>query len=629
MKKWVSFISGTLNKIGGAVSGIFIMILGVIVTYEVVMRYVFSAPTNWVMEISIYLNIASVFLAGGFALRDKMHITVDTFTSRLSNRNQILLQLIGLLMGLFYCFILTWKGLEIAITSFRLGEVSPTPLRVPVVLPYCCIVIGGALLIVEFIVQILEAISNLRKAGGGGEKAGNWVQRNWPPLVFLALIVLCGSLYLSKGLAPLGMTALVFILIFGGMPIAFGLGLIGLLGFYFTFGGGPMLAQVPIGTYKILDDFVVVALPLFIMLSSVLNIGEVGAMLFEAASTWVRHLPGGLGVATIAACAVFAAITGSSTATVATIGLIAIPEMFKRNYDRSFVYGTVAIGGVLGPLIPPSVFMILIGMITGDSVGKLFMAGMLPGIILAFIFASYIVVHSMRSKSLSKIEPAPWKERWGALKRASFGFLAPVVVLGGIYSGIFTPTEAAGVGTVYSLLICAVVYRTLSLKRLWKIILEGAKLNASIAFMVTGALVFGQLVTMLQIPERLCGYLAALPVSPMVILFMILAFILVLGALMDEVSILLITYPILYYIFVTHFKFDSIWFALVFVVTLEVGLVAPPVGINLFVVQGIDRSAKFQEVVKGVLPFVLLMIASILIFVYIKPLSTWLPKLIG
>ena len=173
------------------------------------------------------------------------------------------------------------------------------------------------------------------------------------------------------------------------------------------------------------------------------------------------------------------------------------------------------------------------------------------------------------------------------------------------------------------------MYRTLSFKKFWHVILDGAKLNAVIAFIVTAALVFGQVVTMLKIPERLCTYLAPLPVSPMVILFLILVFILILGALMDEVSILLITYPIVYYIFVTHFKFDSIWFALVFVVTLEVGLVAPPVGINLFVVQGIDRTAKFQEVVKGVLPFVLLMIASILIFVFIKPLSTWLPGLIG
>ena len=629
MRKWIDLFSAKLNKIAGALSGIFILIMGLIVTYEVIMRYVFSSPTTWVLEISIYMNIACVFLALGYTLRDKMHILIDTLTSRFSSRNRSLLHLINLILGLVYCFVLTWKGLELAINSYRLGEVSPTVLHVPVVFPYSFIALGGGLLVLEFIVQIMEGISTFKNSGGKGEGPGNWVERNWPPLVFVILIALCGFLFLSKGLAPIGIVALLFILIFGGMPIAFALGLLGLTGFYFTFGGGPMLSQVPIGILKILDDFIVVALPLFIMLSTILNIGEIGSRFFEAASSWMRHLPGGLGVATITACAVFAAITGSSSATVATIGLIAIPEMLKRNYERSFVYGTVAIGGVLGPLIPPSIFMILIGMITGDSVGKLFMAGMFPGIILALIFSVYIVVHSLRSKSFVRIEAASWKQRWGSVRKIFFGLLAPIVVLGGIYSGIFTPTEAAGVGVVYSLFICVFIYRTLSFKRLWHIILDGAKLNAALAFIVGGALVFGQVVTMLKIPERLCAYLASLPVSPMVILFLILIFILILGALMDEVSILLITYPIVYYIFVTHFGFDSIWFALVFVVTLEVGLVAPPVGINLFVVQGIDRTAKFSEVVKGVLPFVLLMIASILIFIYFKPLSTWLPTLIG
>jgi C4-dicarboxylate transporter DctM subunit len=160
-------------------------------------------------------------------------------------------------------------------------------------------------------------------------------------------------------------------------------------------------------------------------------------------------------------------------------------------------------------------------------------------------------------------------------------------------------------------------------------VLDGGKLTATILFIVTGALVFGQVVTMLQIPERICGFLAGLPVSPMVILFLVLIFILILGALMDEASILLITYPILYYIFVQKFGFNSIWFALVFVFTLEVGLVAPPVGINIFVVQGIEKTARFEEVVRGVLPFVLLMIAAILVVVYVKPLSTWLPSVVS
>jgi C4-dicarboxylate transporter DctM subunit len=273
--------------------------------------------------------------------------------------------------------------------------------------------------------------------------------------------------------------------------------------------------------------------------------------------------------------------------------------------------------------------MILIGAITGDSVGKLFMAGMLPGLMLAVIFSGYIIIYCMRDKSLAKVEPASWGERWSALQKAFWGLMAPVLILGGIYTGVFTPTEAAGVGITYSLIVCLFIKRTLDAKKVWQLIREGGKLSAAILFIVTGAVVFGQLITMLQIPDRLFGFVSTLPLSPMTVLFLTLAVILVLGALMDEVAILLITYPILYHVFVRSFGFDSIWFALVFLFTLEIGLVAPPVGINIFVVQGIWKDAKFEDVVRGVLPFALLMAAAILLVVYVKPLSLWLPKLIG
>jgi C4-dicarboxylate transporter DctM subunit len=204
-----------------------------------------------------------------------------------------------------------------------------------------------------------------------------------------------------------------------------------------------------------------------------------------------------------------------------------------------------------------------------------------------------------------------------------------VIVLGGIYSGAFTPSEAAGVGLVYSLLICIVFHRTLTIGEFYRILMDGGRMTASILFIVAGAIVFGQLVSLLQIPDKTVGFLAALPLSPMTILFLALILILILGALMDEASILLITYPTLYHIFVKNFGFDSIWFALVFVFTLEVGLVAPPVGINVFVVQGIWRDARFEEIVRGVLPFALLMVAAILLVIYIRPLSLWLPQFIG
>jgi C4-dicarboxylate transporter DctM subunit len=624
----LGYVSDRINTAGSFLSGLFILVMGVIITYDVAMRYLFHAPTTWVLEISIILCLGSVFLAGGYALKEKNHIQVDALTQRFARRNQILLELICLTLTLVYCIVLTWKGGETALYSLRMGEVSPTVLNIPVVIPRVLLPIGGLLLILELIRQMLQSLSAFRKVlreGGGGRGVLGYL----PPLVLLLLLAGCGALFLSKGLAPLGLTLLLFVLIFAGMPIAFALGLLGLMGFAFTFGGGGMLGQIPLVTYKILDDFIIVSVPLFLLLAAVLSVGKVGYHLFEFASSWVRHLPGGLGVATVFACAIFAAMCGSAVATVATIGLIAIPEMLSRGYRRELVFGTVAIGGVLGPLIPPSIYMILIGAITGDSVGKLFMAGMLPGILLAVLFSLYIIGVCVRDKNVPRFAPATWQERWEAAKKSIFGLLAPVIVLGGIYTGVFTPTEAAGVGLVYSLLVCLVINRSLPLKKLYALILDGGKLTATILFIVAGAVVFGQLVSMLQIPDKTCAYLASLPLSPMVILFIALILILILGALMDEASILLITYPTLYYIFVKTFGFDPIWFALVFVFTLEVGLVAPPVGINVFVVQSIWKDAKFEEIVRGVMPFALLMVAAILLVIYIKPLSLWLPKLIG
>lgn len=628
MRKTLIFVSDKLNNAGGFLSGLSILVIGCIVSYEVVMRCFFKAPTSWVLEISIYLCLASVFLAGGYALKEKHHINVDVVTSKLSPRNQILFQIISLVMALIYTLVLTWKGAGMAIESFRMHEVSPTVLNVPMVIPHSLLPIGGVMLLLEFLRQIWDGVADLGKLEATSPEKSFFI-KYLPVFILLALLVVSGVLFSYKDLAPFGIILLLFVLLFGGIPVAFGLGLIGLFGFQFTFGGGPMLIQVPMVIYKYLDDFIMVAVPLFIMLSAVLSVGAIGASLFDVASKWVRHLPGGLGVATIVSCSIFAAMCGSSVATVATIGLIAIPEMISRGYNKHLVFGTVAIGGVLGPLIPPSLFMILIGAITGDSVGKLFMAGMLPGIMLAVIFAAYIVIFSLWDKSSVKIEPASWTERWSSLKKAFFGIMAPVLILGGIYTGIFTPTEAAGVGITYSLFICFVIYRSLNLAKLLKLILEGGKLAATILFIVTGAVVFGQLVTLLQIPDIVFNFVSSLPLSPMGVLWVTLFAILILGALMDEVAILLITYPILYHIFVRGFGFDSIWFALVFVFTLEVGLVAPPVGINIFVVQGIWKDAKFEDVVKGVWPFALLMVLAILLVVYVKPLSLWLPRLIG
>lgn len=271
-------------------------------------------------------------------------------------------------------------------------------------------------------------------------------------------------------------------------------------------GGEGALAQVPIIGYKSLDDFVLVSVPLYILMSQILLTGKVGNDLFELANKWLCHLPGGLGVATVIACAIFAAITGSSVACAVTIGAIAIPEMLSRGYDRRLVLGTVAAGGTLGILIPPSIPMILYGAITDESVGKLFMSGVVPGVLLMFLFIC-IVVYS--SRNLERHEPAPWSERLSALRKSIWGLLLPVIVVGGIYTGAFTPTEAAGVGTVYSLFITFFIYRTLTLKDMPGILNDTVQTSCMIFAIMIGASLFGFVLTILDAPQALTNWVAA------------------------------------------------------------------------------------------------------------------------
>jgi C4-dicarboxylate transporter DctM subunit len=627
--KRIGVFIDNLNLVGGYLSGVCIFFISVFVTYDVIARFLFNAPTMWVLETSIYFCIGSVFLAGGYILTEKSHINVDLVINGLPSLTKLKLELLTSVLAFMYCFLLAWGGGKAALDAYNLGETSPTLLRTPMFIPRGMISLGGILLCLQFIRNFGSLFIQIRNTPVENNPIRAKKVKRATPVLFVLLLLGCSLLLVFKGLSLVGLVLLLFLLLFSGLPIVFALGFLGMLGLYFLFGAGVMMVQVPLLAYKNVDDFIIVAIPLFVMTSAVLMIGKVGSDLFEVASTWTRHLPGGLGVSTILACTFFAAITGSSPATVVTIGSVALPEMISRGYKREFAYGIVAIGGVLGPLIPPSIFMIAIGFMTGDSVGKLFMAGMLPGIMLAIIFAAYIMLKSSKDPKMSKVPKASWKERIHILKVSALGLFTPVIILGGIYTGIFTPTEAAAISTIYGLSICIFFYKTIGWKEFRRVLLRSGEISGMILFILIGAMTFGQVIGMLQVPEKVVTALGALPFSPMVILGIVLVFILILGALMDEASILFITYPILYNVFVTHFGFDSIWFALVFVFTLEVGLVAPPVGLNVFVVQGIDKSSTFEEVVRGVLPFMFLMIAAILLVVFIKPLSTWLPKTVG
>ena len=421
-----------------------------------------------------------------------------------------------------------------------------------------------------------------------------------------------------------GFTLLLLILLASGLPVAFSLGLGGVAGMILFMGGDGALAQLPIIGYKSLDDFVLTAVPMYILMSQILLTGKVGNDLFELANKWLRHLPGGLGIATVMACAVFAAITGSSVACAVTIGAIAIPEMLARGYDRPLVLGAVAAGGTLGILIPPSIPMILYGAITDESIGKLFMSGVVPGVIMTLMFTAIVVY---RSRNLQREAAATWDERISALKKSIWGLFLPIIVVGGIYTGIFTPTEAAGIGTVYSLFITFCVYRTLSFKDMPGILNDTIKTTCMIFAIMIGASLFGFVLTILDAPQALTNYVAGLETSRWVVFIAINCLLLFLGCILESVSIIFITLPILFPL-IMSLGFDPIWFNVVMLLNLELALITPPVGMNLFVLQGISPDSKMTDIVKGVITFGLAMFVLIFILCLFPELATWLPTVV-
>lgn len=413
-------------------------------------------------------------------------------------------------------------------------------------------------------------------------------------------------------------------LLLAGMPVAFALLFAGVAGMLMFLGGPAAFTQIPVIAYKTLDDFVLVAVPLYILMSQILLKGRVGNGLFELGSKWLGHLPGGLGVATIFACAIFAAISGSSVATAVTIGAMAIPEMLSRGYERTTVLGAVAAGGTLGILIPPSIPMILFGSITGESVGKLFLSGIVPGVLLTLLFIIYLV---FRCRNMKRQPAASLAERLQTLKENFWGLLLPLIVVGGIYTGIFTPTEAAAIGTVYALIITICVYHTVNLSNMREILIETVKTTSMIFAIMIGAMLFGFILTALQAPQALMSLVTDTAVNRWLVFVGINLVLLALGCVLETVSIILITLPMLFPI-VKALGFDLIWFNVVMLINMELALITPPIGMNLFVIKGISPDSKIQQIIAGSIPFAIIMALEIVLLCFAPQLATWLPSVL-
>ena len=432
---------------------------------------------------------------------------------------------------------------------------------------------------------------------------------------------------MSEALVGTVLLALLFLFFSLGLEIAFSLGLVGLLGLLWLKGWTVGLGVVGSVAWSNASSFSFVAVPLFVFMSAILLHAGIGQSLYAAVARWVGFLPGGLAVASVFACAIFAAVSGSSVATAATIGMIAIPEMERRGYHKPLIYGSLAAGGTLGILIPPSVPMIIFGVMTETSVGQLYMAGILPGILLALLFAGYIVGYAMVYPGRAprgEEGSVPLREKLRSLVEVAPIALLIVVVLGSMYFGIVTPTEAAALGVSMSLLLAVTIGR-LSWPGLVRAFHETVRTTSMIMLIIIFASVFSHVIALLGTPRALLGLVTGLNLAPWIVFAMIFGVLILIAYALEELSVMIIMLPILFPL-VTGLGFDPVWFGIVMIVWLEMGFITPPVGINLFVIQGVARGSSMRDIAVGSTPFVLILILLVVILFLVPDLALWLPR---
>ena len=419
----------------------------------------------------------------------------------------------------------------------------------------------------------------------------------------------------------------VFVLLFLGMPIALALMLIGFCGIWYLTSLHAALPVVARTVYEVSSSYSYMVIPLFLVMGSFASISGSIEDLYDTFDKWLRRLPGGLAAATIAACAGFSAVSGSSVATAAAMSGIAYPEMRKYNYSPKLATGTIAGGGTLGFLIPPSIGFVVFGMLTEQSVGKLLIAGILPGIILALTFIVLVVLQVKRDPSLAPINPEPvsWGEKILALKNVWEIAIVFLIVMGGIYLGWFTPSEAGAAGATL-LFLFALLKRKLTFKNLFGALQESVRVSAMVLFLIAGATVYTYFLGLSTIPVQLVGWVAGLAVSRYVILAAILLVYLFLGCFIDAVSMMVLTLPVVFPL-ILQLGFHPIAFGVLCVLMMDAGLITPPMGLNLFTIAGTAKDVTMEEIYLGALPFVIPILIVVVIVAAFPETALLLPRM--
>ncbi|WP_299948762.1 TRAP transporter large permease [uncultured Ruegeria sp.] len=429
---------------------------------------------------------------------------------------------------------------------------------------------------------------------------------------------------------PLILGALVgvctILVLFSGVSVAIGLMIVS-AGFLLVFDGIRSLELMPEIFFGKLDSFALLSIPMFIIMGASIASTRAGADLYEALERWLTRVPGGLVVSNLGACALFAAMSGSSPATCAAIGKMGIPEMRKRGYPEGIATGSIAAGGTLGILIPPSVTMIVYGIATETSIGRLFLAGVFPGLLLVGLFMVWSLYATWRSgdTALLTARSYSWRQKFEVLPRV-VPFVAIIIgVLYTMYGGVATPSETAAVGAILCLVVAIVIYKLWDIRKIWMILQDSTKESVMILFIIAAAGVFSYMLSSLFITQSIATWIGTLDVNPWVLMIAVNIFLIIAGFFLPPVAVILMAAPILLPI-ITTAGFDPIWFAVILTINMEIGLISPPVGLNLYVINGIAPDISLKTILTGSLPFVACMLIAIILLCVFPGIATWLPE---
>lgn len=622
LERLINLLAELTNTIGGGI----LLLMVFFTTADVVLRYAFNRPITGSIEFTEFMMAIVAGLAVAYTAAHKGHISVELVVERFSPRAQAVINSITCLLTLGAFAVISWQSIVIA-ENFRLAHHVSAVWRIPIYPFMYVVAFGAAIVCLVLFVNLIDYLTQVIK----GMRRRVWA---WLILLMALIWVLFAAPFWGEeliwGVSPITAgivgTVMLIVLLFSGMQVAMTMGLIGFLGMAYVNNVGAGLSIMGTSPYDTIASYTNSVVPLFVLMGCLCFYSGITKDLFRTANSWLGRLPGGLAIASIGATALFSAVSGSSTAASAAMGTVVLPEMKRYNYDPKLATGSIAAGAGLDILIPPSIVLVIYGILTEQPVGKLLVAGIIPGIVGTILFIIIIYVLCKRNPLLGPRGPSTsFREKVVSLKGTGAVLAIFIICFGGLYAGVFTPTEAAGIGAFGSL-IFSLTRKGFGWRSLADSLNDTALTTGMCAIILAGGILFGYFLAVSRLPFAIADIAIGLEVNRYLILGGIIIIYLFLGCIMSALAMIIITVPIFFPVIVA-LGFDPIWFGIMIGVTVEMGMITPPVGMNVFVIKGVAKDIPMHTIFQGIVPFFIAYMCLAVLLIVFPQIATFLPNM--